>query len=265
MNLKSKHTFCVCAYKESPYLENCIRSLLRQSAKSRILIATSTPNPHITSVAAKYGIPLYVNEGEHGIVQDWNFAYSRAKTPYVTIAHQDDLYFSSYTQRIVERIERADTPLIAFSGYCELRKGRMVKGNPLIRIKRFLLSPMRSAALSDRIFWKRAVLAFGNSICCPSVTFVRERLPQSPFTPGFQSNMDWESWERFSRISGSFVYEPAPLMCHRIHEASTTSEIIGNHLRTREDRAMFEKFWHPEFARILAGIYASCEKSNQII
>lgn len=241
-----------------------MRSLLNQSARSRLLIATSTPNPHIASIADKYRIPLYINEGEHGIVQDWNFAYSRAKTPYVTIAHQDDLYFSSYTQRIVEKLERADHPLIAFSGYCELRGKHMVKGNPLIRIKRFLLSPMRVAALSDRIFWKRSVLAFGNSICCPSVTFVREHLPQCPFTPGFQSNMDWESWERFSRLDGSFVYDPAPLMCHRIHKESTTSEIIGNHLRTREDTEMFEKFWHPGFARVLAGVYASCEKSNQI-
>ena len=121
MNLKTKHTFCVCAYKESPYLEECVRSLLRQSAKSRILIATSTPNPHIESIAEKYHIPLYVNEGEHGIVQDWNFAYSKADTPYVTIAHQDDLYFPSYAQRIVEKLERSDMPLIAFSGYCELR------------------------------------------------------------------------------------------------------------------------------------------------
>lgn len=264
MNLKTKHTFCVCAYKESPYLEECVRSLLRQSAKSRILIATSTPNPHIESIAEKYHIPLYVNEGEHGIVQDWNFAYSKADTPYVTIAHQDDLYFPSYAQRIVEKLERSDMPLIAFSGYCELRGGQMVKGNPLLRIKRFLLSPMRVPALSGRRFWKRAVLSLGNSICCPSVTFVRERLPEVVFTPGFQSNMDWESWERFSLLDGSFVYEPASLMCHRIHEDSTTSEIIGNHLRTREDTAMFEKFWHPGFARILAGIYASCEKSNQI-
>lgn len=37
------HTFAVCAYRESPFLEDCVRSLVRQTVKSRILIATSTP------------------------------------------------------------------------------------------------------------------------------------------------------------------------------------------------------------------------------
>ena len=41
------HTFAVCAYGESPYLEECVRSLLDQNVKSRILIATSTPNARI--------------------------------------------------------------------------------------------------------------------------------------------------------------------------------------------------------------------------
>ena len=40
-----EHTFVVCAYGESPYLEKCIDSLEKQTVKSRILIATSTPNP----------------------------------------------------------------------------------------------------------------------------------------------------------------------------------------------------------------------------
>ena len=41
---ENNHTFVVCAYKESPYLGECIESLLQQTKKSRILISTSTPN-----------------------------------------------------------------------------------------------------------------------------------------------------------------------------------------------------------------------------
>lgn len=50
------HTFVVCAYGESPYLENCILSLLNQKKKTGILLATSTPNEHITGISEKYGI-----------------------------------------------------------------------------------------------------------------------------------------------------------------------------------------------------------------
>ena len=91
------HTFAVCAYKESEYLEECVRSLLGQTVKSSILIATSTPNDSIKAVAEKYELPLCVNEGPSSIAYDWNFAYSKVQTPYLTIAHQDDVYPVSYT------------------------------------------------------------------------------------------------------------------------------------------------------------------------
>ena len=49
-------------------------------------MATSTPNEWIQRLAEKYEIPLYINTGEGGIAQDWNFAYRQAKTDYVTAA-----------------------------------------------------------------------------------------------------------------------------------------------------------------------------------
>ena len=41
------HTFAVCAYGESPYLEKSIRSVVQQSVKSRVIVCTSTPNEYI--------------------------------------------------------------------------------------------------------------------------------------------------------------------------------------------------------------------------
>ena len=86
------HTFVLCAYKESPYLEECVLSLLNQRVRSRVIISTSTPNAHIKSVSAKFGLPLFVNEGEASISHDWNCAVAHCETPLVTIAHQDDVY-----------------------------------------------------------------------------------------------------------------------------------------------------------------------------
>ena len=45
------HTFVICAYKESPYLEACIQSLQAQTVPSRILMVTSTPNPWIEKLS----------------------------------------------------------------------------------------------------------------------------------------------------------------------------------------------------------------------
>lgn len=56
------HMFVVCAYKESPYLESCIKSVLNQSVKTKVAISTGTPNDYIRKIAEKYQLPLWVNE-----------------------------------------------------------------------------------------------------------------------------------------------------------------------------------------------------------
>lgn len=47
------HTFAVCAYKESPYLESCIKSLVNQKVKSNIIVCTSTPCEFIENMTKK--------------------------------------------------------------------------------------------------------------------------------------------------------------------------------------------------------------------
>lgn len=66
----NEHTFVICAYKESPFLEKCIKSLKKQTAESEIIMVTSTPNQHISGLSESYNLPLFVNEGQGGIVQD---------------------------------------------------------------------------------------------------------------------------------------------------------------------------------------------------
>ena len=75
-----KHTFAICAYKNSPFLEGCIKSIINQSVKSDVIICTSTPNVYIDEIAAKYEIDVFVNEVSAGISSDWNFAYEKAST-----------------------------------------------------------------------------------------------------------------------------------------------------------------------------------------
>ena len=87
-----KHTFVICAYKDSPYLEDCIRSLKAQEIKSELILTTSTPSEYIEKLANKYDIEFIVNKDGGNIGKDWNFAYKLAKTDLVTIAHQDDIY-----------------------------------------------------------------------------------------------------------------------------------------------------------------------------
>lgn len=260
----NKHTFVICAYKESPYLEKCILSLKKQTLKSDIIIVTSTPNNHISGLADKYEIPLFINEGESGIVQDWNFGYSKATTPYVTIAHQDDIYFEKYTEDGTKCMEKSKQPLIFFTDYYEIRDKKYVHSNKLLKIKRLLLLPLRIKTLQKSVFVRRRILSIACPICCPSVMFARENLPKTIFKVGFRSNEDWEAWEMISRMKGDFLYSASPLMAHRIHEESETSAIIADNKRSEEDFVMYSKFWPKCITKILVKLYANAQKSNDL-
>ena len=58
------HTFVVLAYKESKYLEDCIKSVLSQTVPSEVVVATSTPNDYIKKIANKYSLDILVRKNE---------------------------------------------------------------------------------------------------------------------------------------------------------------------------------------------------------
>ena len=258
------HTFVICAYKESPYLEECILSLKAQTLQTGIIMVTSTPNAHISALSEKYGIPLSVNKGEGGIVQDWNFGYAMCRTKYITIAHQDDIYLPEYAERAVAMLEASKKPLIFFTDYAELRDGIRVDNNQLLKVKRLLLSPLKVRAFRGNKWIRRRSLSLGCGICCPSVTFAVRNLPDQVFTVQYRSCEDWQAWERISRIKGEFLYCPKILMAHRIHEESATTNILQDNGRTQEDYEMFCKFWPKWIAKLLVRFYSKSEESNQM-
>lgn len=259
----SDHTFVLCAYGESPYLEECLSSLMAQTTRTSILMATSTPNNRIKAVASGLGVPLFVNPDGRGIASDWNFAISCATTALVTVAHQDDTYAPNYAERALKGMSRAERPLIFFTNYGEIRNGEEVNDNRLLSIKRRLLRPMaKVGGISDSTRTKRRILSLGSSICCPSVTLNLPALPSPPFRAGMKSDLDWDAWERFSRLDGSFVYDPEILMHHRIHEGSETSALIKDNTRTHEDLEMLKRFWPSPVAHLINLIYSQGQKSN---
>lgn len=264
MASERSHTFAICAYKESPYLEECIQSLKNQTVLTNIILSTSTPNAYIEDIAERYGIPLYVNTGEKGITQDWNFALSHVSTRYATIAHQDDIYEPEYTSRILRALDREKKPLMGFSDYCELRNGKRVHNTSMLKIKRLMLLPMRVKWFWSSRFIRRRVLSLGDPICCPAVTFCMDNLEQPLFQHGFRSCEDWEAWEKLSKLRGSFVYLKEPLMCHRIHEESATTAILEDNARVEENYIMYCKFWPKWIAKIINRFYTKSEESNTL-
>lgn len=264
---RRNHTFAVLAYNESAYLEDCVIALRKQSVKSDIFLSTSTPSVFLMQLADKYGIPLVVNVKKMGIAFDWSFAYNKAKTKYVTLVHQDDLYLPKYAESCLFSVKDKilDKSIIIFTDYGEMLEDsriRWISANLII--KKMFLWPFLFTDATSSTFLKKMILSFGSPIPCPSVTYNKERIGYFEFSDKLTCNMDWDAWLRLIDKPGSYVYIKKRLMFHRIHRYSQTSFQIDKKIRAEEDQMMFERLWPKLIAAYLSMVYRVSLKSNRI-
>lgn len=259
----SDHTFVICAYKSNPYLGETIESLLGQTVKSRVMLSTSTPNDYLWDTCSRYGIEMVINSRPHLAGDDWNYGYDAAGTPLVTIAHQDDYYVPEFLEKTLAVLNQyGDEVQIVFTDYFEMRNGEYVVDSPLLRIKRIMNAPFRSAAFNGRKIVKRRILSLGCPICCPSVTFVARNVGDHPFDIVYKNSCDYKTWVDLASRNGRFVYIPEKLMGHRIYAESATTLNLSENIRKAEDREILSMLWPKFIARAINSIYAQSEKSN---
>ena len=224
------HTFAVCAYKDSPYLEECLRSVTSQTVKSEVICCTSTPSSYIRELTARYQVPLYVRDGASNIREDWMFAYGKAQGRFVTIAHQDDRYRSDYAEKLLKEILRL---------------------------------PLRFHFLADRTWIKRSSVWFGNSICCPSCTYNKEQIGDDMLHSEYDFALDWDNLYELAGKKGRFICSEKPLIAYRVHAAATTKACIEDNRRPADEMAMFRKMWPDWMVKILMHFYRKAYKEYE--
>lgn len=258
-----KHTFVVCAYKESPFLESCIKSLKRQIIKSDIKIATSTPNKYIYSLASKYNIELFVNDLKTGdnisnISKDWQFAYSIAKSELVTIAHQDDYYLKNYVKDLLKYKKKYPDMMLFTTSSITLKDGKIKEFGKVEIVKKMLRLPLRCNRLNHFEFIKKLAISFGNPIIAPSCTYDKKICPMDLFLSELKFAIDWECLLKLSQVKGRFVLMEKPGIYHRIHAGATTKRSILDHSRQKEESLMFGRL----LPRWMVGFYKKMYQSS---
>lgn len=257
--MKNNHTWVICAYGESEFLEACILSLRAQTIRSKIICYSSTPLDSIRQLCQTYEIPFYTKEGG-GIGKDWNNALSFVDSQYATIAHQDDYYEPTYLKAVLQKIEQSKDVLIAYTDYFEEKNGVRILANKNLKIKTFMLKVLNIMPASH--FWRNRVLALGNPISCPAVTYNLARIKEFRFDEKMRVSLDWYAWYKISEYKGRFVFISEKLMCHRIHEESETTKTISDNTRTKEDLYMYQLFWPKWIAKLINRAYIKSQDSN---
>jgi len=257
------HCFVVPAYGESPHLEACLRSLRAQTVPSDIVVVTSTPNAAIDQACFATGVVPQVHDERRGIAHDWNQALSRATAPLVTVAHQDDIYYPDFVGETLAAMAKSHRPVLAFTDYVEFTSHGDRPRSRLLQIKQALLHAafLGRPRVGGRIA-KLNALRFACPIPCPAVT-LNAALWDCRFDESFQVNLDWATWIAASRVQGDFIWIRRPLMGHRIHEDSETSNAIGDGRRQSEDLRILLQLWPAPIARVIAKSYGAAYASNE--
>lgn len=248
------HTFTICAYKESKYLEECIKSLKSQTVKSKIIICTSTPNKFIEKLAKKYKLKLFIKDGKSDIQDDWNFAVSNCTTDLVTVAHQDDIYGEHYLENIISGYTGKE--LMLFTEQYYYKNGKAIKDKNT-SIKKILKLPLRTPFRNIR-WCRKLTLAFGNTINCPAVTYNVKLLDTPIFTSKLKFGLDWDTFLKIYSKKGKIYYTAKPSIYYRIHDEATSKTFVDNNKRYDEDVIMFRKFWPMWIVKIIMKFYVKC-------
>jgi hypothetical protein len=260
------HVFAIPAYGQSPYIAGCIESILNQRAGApKILLGTSTPNPYLEKIAADYGLDLQINPVRLDIATDWNFVMEAAKSQFITIAHQDDIYDAEYSCVMSGIAANYRQLILAFSNYREHTEAGVRSPNANLKIKRRLC--IRAFGQRESISHlkdKKRLLNLGNPICCPSVMINRAAVPGFRFSNSWRTNLDWDAWLRLADEPGLYVYSDQKLVSKRVHSDSETSATIANRIRQSEDQQMFGRFWPKPIAALIAAAYSAGYISNRI-
>lgn len=257
---KINHTFAVLAYKNSPYLEECLLSLKNQTVLSNIFISTSTPSPFIDKLAEKYSVNVIVHSKNNGIASDWSFAYKNCKTKYLTLAHQDDIYLKDYTETCVKT---AGDTLIVFTDYVEMVNRKIRRTGFLLNIKRLILNPFFfvNGQITNNLV-KKLLFFFGNPICCPSIMYNKEKIGFFEFDTSLSMNLDWEATMRLADMKGGFRYCNNKLLVRRLHPDSETTNALSSKRRQFEDRLMIAKVWPKILVNVFFKLYSFSYRLN---
>jgi glycosyltransferase involved in cell wall biosynthesis len=249
------HDAVVPAYGDSPFLEMCLASLRDQTRPPALLVTTSTPSPFIEALCRRFEAPLVVNHQGGGIAADWNFALHASGARYVTLAHQDDVYFPQFAQASLTAFERTPQASLSFTRYREIDDEGRPKSSKISLVKGLIETLTLGGAIAVKGARLRAYLSLGNPLPCSSVTFDRAALPDFTFSDELSSNLDWKAWLDLCEAGVIFARAPEPLVGRRHNALTETARLIKSGKRKTEDLIMFERLWPGPIARIIARLY----------
>lgn len=187
-------------YNGERFISQTIESLLDQSHPNfRLTCIDDCSTDRSLEIIRRFDderISIRTNSSRIGLARNWNRALDTATdTPYLVIAHQDDLYEREFLAQMIDLMESHPR---AFMGHCRTlsidESGSPVALPAAIYKETFWpRTHVSERPINEEIRW----LQEGNYIVCPTVMFRRSALSSiGRFNEQLEFVTDWEYWLR---------------------------------------------------------------------
>lgn len=229
-------TFAIPCRDAGAHLRPLLQSLLAQSEPDVALLLVDDGSTDGSAALAREvagdRIEIHCNEAPLGIGANWNRCVELVRTPFVCLAHQDDVYERDYLARMLAALRARPDAGIA---HC---RATAVDGDG---------APIVSPAEAFKAhFWRHqpgedraahyARLWRGNFVCCPSVLYRTEALRAvGPFRTDLRFALDWEWWFRLLCCGFGIVDVDATLLHYRRHDAAASRVATADRSRFVEE------------------------------
>ena len=212
--------------------------MLRQTRQdfALLLVDDASRDDSLALAEAIAGPRLHVhrNPAPLGIPGNWNRCLELTRTPYLCLAHMDDVYEPDYLERMVAALDAAPDAVLAHCRASTLDAAGSRGVAAPERYKDGLWRRLPADGDPARMF---CALLAGNFVSCPSILYRTQELRR---LGGFDARLrfapDWDLLLRAVLGGGRLLGVPQVLLQYRRHAASATAGASDSLQRYREER-----------------------------
>lgn len=238
-------TLAILVHNPNPdYLNALFESLQQQTGDFYVDVVDDSPEACQFLELPDDLNTRYLRNGynPHGLSGNWNFAVQHARTPWVTVLHQDDVLHADYTQIITRLVKNYPHATAAFCHATIIDADGCASSTFADRVKDRLLRDIEGDdyCLSGEIGSSR--LLQGNFVFCPTLCFNRERLGLHGFNERWRMVPDLELYLRLLIDGNQLAGSKQVGLYYRRHDEQATAKYQATGERFDEEFALYREF-----------------------
>lgn len=233
--MKDIHSFVIIAEGENDNLEECIKSIKKQSVKTNVLLITDNENDFVMDIASEYGLGVMIYH-EDEMMNKYNFALTCVSTELVTIVNQNDIYDRNYAKEVLKVYKNNPKASLIFTNCYEIFKDKKNIRNKRLFKRRMMVKWLKYSKFNNKKYFKKLALKYFNALYPSSVTYVTSNLPH-PFFEDYSIYNEWVSYNKLVGDNLAWVYIETPLVAYR------SDALVDSKENTLLKKQIYKLFW----------------------